>query len=156
MKDHLDRIEVWRILRQVAQARADGRNRLLNADDLVGRKVVDHDNISALERRSQALLKVGEKDFSIHGSVDQHRRDYSGMTQTRNERDGFPVPEGHMSDQALPACTAAVWPYHVGADGGLIEKHQSGGIEEPLLTNPATPCARHVGSLLFGGAQAFF
>ena len=48
MKDHLDWIEVGRILRQIAQARPDCRNGLFNTSDLVGRKVVDHDNISAL------------------------------------------------------------------------------------------------------------
>ena len=58
MKDHLDWIEVGRILRQIAQARPDCRNCLFNTSDLVGRKVVDHDNISALERWSETLLEV--------------------------------------------------------------------------------------------------
>lgn len=156
MKHHLDRIEVRGILRQIAQVRPNGSNRFLYANNFVGGKVVDHDNVSALESGSQALLEVGEKDFSVHGSVDQHRCNYSGVTQAGNECDGFPMSERHMSDQALPARTAAVWPYHVGADGGLIDKHQSCRIKEPLLTNPATPCARHIGPLLFCRAQAFF
>ena len=156
MKDHLDRIEVRRILRQIAQACADSLDGLLNAEDPVGGKIVNHDNVSALERRSQTLLEVGQKDFSIHGSVNQHRRDYSGMTQACNESHGFPMSQRHISDQALSPRAAAVRSHHVGADCGLVDEHQSCWVEEPLFTNPATTRPSHVGALLFRGAQAFF
>src|SRR5260221_8110355 len=49
-----------------------------------GRLSTNH-NVSALEHRSQTLLEVGQKDFAVHCSVDQHRRDYSGETQARND-----------------------------------------------------------------------
>ena len=52
MKHHLDRIEVRRILRQVAQTCTSCLDGFLNTNDFMGRKIVDHHNISALERRS--------------------------------------------------------------------------------------------------------
>src|SRR5713226_9540043 len=94
MKDHLDWIEVRGILRQIAQACADCLDGVFDAKDFVGGKVVHHHNVSALERRGQTLLEVGQKDFAVHCSVDQHRRDYSGETQARNEGHGLPVPSG--------------------------------------------------------------
>src|SRR5258707_9093010 len=116
MKDHLDWIEVRGILRQIAQACADCLDGVFDAKDFVGGKVVHHHNVSALERRSQTLLEVGQKDFAVHCSVDQHRRDYSGETQARNEGHGLPVAQWHISDQALSARTAAIRSHHVGAD----------------------------------------
>src|SRR5260370_36211789 len=89
MKDHLDWIEVRGILRQIAQACADCLDGVFDAKDFVGGKVVHHHNVSALERRRQTLLEVGQKDFAVHCSVDQHRRDYSGETQARNEGHGL-------------------------------------------------------------------
>src|SRR5260221_5218071 len=102
MKDHLDWIEVRGILRQIAQACADCLDGVFDAKDFVGGRVVHHHNVSALERRSQTLLEVGQKDFAVHCSVDQHRRDYSGETQARNKGHGLPVAQWHISDQALP------------------------------------------------------
>ena len=156
MKDHLDWIEVRGILRQIAQACADCLDGVFDAKDFVGGKVVHHHNVSALERRSQTLLEVGQKDFAVHCSVDQHRRDYSGETQARNEGHGLPVAQWHISDQALSARTAAIRSHHVGADRGLVDEHQSGRVKKPLLTNPASTCPSDVGALLFRRAQAFF
>src|SRR5260370_625832 len=151
MKDHLDWIEVRGILRQIAQACADCLDGVFDAKDFVGGKVVHHHNVSALERRSQTLLEVGQKDFAVHCSVDQHRRDYSGETQARNEGHGLPVAQWHISDQALSARTAAIRSHHVGADRGLVDEHQSGRVKKPLLTNPASTCPSDVGALLNRG-----
>jgi hypothetical protein len=156
VKDQLDWIEVRGILRQIAQACADCGDGFLRTDNLVSWKIVHHNNVSTPERRRQALLQIGEEDFSVHGAVDQHWGNYSATAQAGDECDGFPVPERDMSDQALPAWAATVGPYHVGADGGLIEKHQFSGIEKPLLTNPPSPCPRYISALAFGRAQSFF
>jgi hypothetical protein len=156
MKHHLDRIEVWRILRQVAQTCANCFDGFLNPKDFMGRKIVDHHNISALERRSQALLQVGEKNFSIYSSVDHHRGDYSGVAQTGDQCHRLPVSQRDISDQALSARTAAVRSHHIGADRGLVDKHQSCRVEEPLLTNPASARPSYVGALLLCRSQAFF
>jgi hypothetical protein len=42
---HLDRVEIGRILRQVAQRCAGCRNRLGNAGHLMGAQVIHHDDI---------------------------------------------------------------------------------------------------------------
>src|SRR6185369_10719478 len=54
----LDRIEIGRVFRQEPQCRSDLLDRLLDARDLVGAEVVEHDNIVALEGRSQTLLDI--------------------------------------------------------------------------------------------------
>jgi len=52
----LDGIEVQRVLRQVAQCCPRSLDRFADPVHLVGREVVYHDNVIALERRNQALL----------------------------------------------------------------------------------------------------
>jgi hypothetical protein len=102
------------------------------------------------------LFEVGQKDFPVHCSVNHHRGDYSGKTQARDECLGLPVSQWYMPDQALSAWTPTIRSDHVGADRRLVNKHKSCGVEEPLLTNPASTRPSHVGSLLFRRAQAFF
>src|SRR4029077_185696 len=62
----------------------------------------------------------------------------------------------HAINQSHAAWGVAVEPHHVGVDAGFIDKNQAGGVKQALLADPpaARPC--HVGTLLFGGAQAFF
>src|SRR5215510_6581023 len=56
---HLDGVQVRRVLGQTAKRGAARFNRLTNASRFVRRKIVDHDNILALERGGQTLLDVG-------------------------------------------------------------------------------------------------
>src|SRR5258708_36788157 len=46
--------------------------------------------------------------------------------------------------------------HQAGAGGGLVDEHQSGGIKQALLANPAPPRPRHVRPFLLRRAQAFF
>src|SRR6195256_6311662 len=48
MEHHLDRVKVWGILRQVAQACANSSDRLLYTSNLVEGNVVGHHNVPAL------------------------------------------------------------------------------------------------------------
>src|SRR5262249_60697416 len=66
----LDRIEVWRILGQVAQLCAGSLDGLLHAGDVVEGDVVDGHNVPTLERGAQTVLDVGQEGFSVHGSFD--------------------------------------------------------------------------------------
>ena len=66
MKDQLDRIQVGRVLRQIAQACTNCGDNFLRAENFVSRKIVDHDDVSALERWRQALLEIGKEDFPVH------------------------------------------------------------------------------------------
>src|SRR6516164_223426 len=69
-----DRVEVRRILRQIAKRCPSTFNCLLDASNFVRWKVVHHHDIAAPERRNQALFHVGQEHFSIHGAVDHHGR----------------------------------------------------------------------------------
>src|SRR3974390_1927690 len=57
-------VEVWRILRQVAQFCAASLDRLLHAGDFVEGDVVDDHNVLTFERGDQTLLDVSQEGFS--------------------------------------------------------------------------------------------
>ena len=55
-----------RVLGQIAKRSAARFNRFAYASRFVRRKIVDHDDILALEGRGQTLFDVGQKLGSIH------------------------------------------------------------------------------------------
>jgi len=55
-----------RVLGQIAKRRAARFNRLANASGFVRRKVVDHDDILALEGRGQTLFDISQELGSVH------------------------------------------------------------------------------------------
>src|ERR1700680_24397 len=97
------RVKVRRIRRQVAQACTDSLDRLFHTPNLVERDIVDHHNVSALERWDQTLLYVSQEGLSIHGSFDQHRSHDAGLPQPSDKRHRIPVSHRGIADQALAA-----------------------------------------------------
>src|ERR1700680_3952172 len=97
------RVKVRRIRRQGAQACTDSLDRLFHTPNLVERDIVDHHNVSALERWDQTLLYVSQEGLSIHGSFDQHRSHDAGLPQPSDKRHRIPVSHRGIADQALAA-----------------------------------------------------
>src|SRR6266480_3607045 len=63
---------------------------------------------------------------------------------------------GNGPDQSFAPRATAPKSHQAGAGGGLVDKHQSRGIKQALLANPAPPRPRHVRPFLLARAQAFF
>ena len=152
----LDRIEVGRILWQIAKNRSRSSDDLFQSRGEVGGRVIHHDDIAGPERRKQALLGIGQKGLLIHRAFDHHRRGHSVMTQRSHEGECLPVSERYMADQPDTAGSAPPEAHHIGADCGLVDKHQPGGVKQALLSDPASSRSGYVGSLTLGGLQAFF
>jgi hypothetical protein len=79
---HLDRIEVGRVFGQIAKRRAARFDRLANSDSLVGREIVDHDDILGSERRGKTPFDIGQEPLSGHGAVNGLRR-HAGAARPR-------------------------------------------------------------------------
>ena len=78
------------------------------------------------------------------------------VAQSDNQGDGLPMAVGNGPDQSFAPRATAPKSHQAGAGGGLVDKHQSGGIKQALLANPAPPRPRHVRPFLLARAQAFF
>src|SRR5258707_13124276 len=90
------------------------------------------------------------------GPIDHERCDHPVVAQSDNQGDGLPMAVGNGPDQSFPPRATAPKSHQAGAGGGLVDEHQSGGIKQALLANPAPPRPRHVRPFVLRLAQAFF
>lgn len=153
---HLDRVEVGRVRRQIAQLRASGLDDLSNIVVLVGGQIVHHHDVAWLQGRDQASLQVDAKDLAIHRLVDDKGSGDSVVAQCRDEGGDLPVTVWNLADQALATAAAATQSRHVGRGAGLIDEDEAGWIKQPLLRFPDLAGHRHVGPILLGRVNAFF
>jgi hypothetical protein len=153
---HLDRVKVGGILGQIAKGCARGFDRLAHAGDFVGSKIINYHDVVSLERWREALLNIGHEHFSGHRPIEHHRCHHLVVPKCGYESDRLPGPLRHIINHPLATWSAAVEPHHVGTDCGLVDKDQMGGVKQPLLSDPAPACPRHVRSLPFGCLQTFF
>ena len=114
----------------------------------MGLQVVHDDDITAMQRRSQTLFDIGQEPRSVHCSIDHEGCNHSVVTQAGYQSDGLPMPLWDVSDQPLAAEATAPEPQHIGAGGGLVDEHQSGGVKQALLSDPSPACPGHVRSFL--------
>jgi hypothetical protein len=102
----LDRIEIWRIGRQVKQARACRIDRFFVSRNLVDAGIVYDNDVAALESRGNAFLDLGNEHRAVHGAIKYERRYHCPLPQASDERDNFPVSFRCIADQPLSARTA--------------------------------------------------
>jgi len=153
---HLDRVEVGGIFRQVPKRRSSLFNDLANPGTDVHSAVVDDDDVTAPQCWAQTLLQIGQKYLSGHGSLKGHWRSHFIVPQRSYERDCLPGAKRYATDHSHPPPSAPSEPNHAGGDGGFVEKYQSGGVKQALLSDPKSTRSRHICSLSFSSLQAFF
>src|SRR6266478_9438636 len=66
---HFDRVKVGGILRQIAKGCSRGLDRLADAGDFVGSKIIDHHDIGSLQRWHEPMFNIGKEHLSGHRSV---------------------------------------------------------------------------------------
>src|SRR5215470_3121406 len=77
----LDRVKVGGVLRQIAKGCARGLDRLADAGDFVGSKIIDHHDVVSLQCWHEALFNIGHEHF-VRSSV---RRTSSAPPSCRAE-----------------------------------------------------------------------
>ena len=124
--------------------------------DHVGSEIVQHDDVAAAERGSQALLDVGPEDVAIHGAFDHQGRRQLVAAQGRHEGQRLPGSERHAPDHPLAPRASAGEASHGGGHRGFIDEDKAGRIKQGLLPDPVPASAGHVRPVLLGRSQAFF
>src|ERR1700738_1288677 len=147
----LDRVEIGRVLRQIAKYRPRFLDRLSNPGDQVDSAVVHDADIVAPECGNQAMLDIGEEHLSGHGTLDHHRRSHLIMARGAHEGDRLPCSKRNGANHPGALWSPAPGRIYIGADYSLVDNHQPGGIKHALLSHPASARAGHVRSLSFRG-----
>jgi hypothetical protein len=152
----LDRIEVWRVWRQIPESCASGFDQAAQGSRLVAAEIVHDDDVARLKLRNEDLLNIGAEAFAVDGTVEQARRGEAVAAQRAEERQRAPVAMWREAAHPL-----AFWPPsaqwgHVGLDPGLVNKDQAPGIELGLPCAPALASTRDVGACSLESEQRFF
>jgi len=152
----LDRIEIGRIGRQVAEFAARRLDRLADGGALVGAEIVHHHDVAGRERGEQDFGDVGEKPFAVHRAVQRHRRGQPIDAQTGGEGRHLPVAVRDLALEPLAARAASARARHVGGAAGFIDEDELSGIEKRLPGPPGLARGRHVRAILLARQHAFF
>ena len=155
-EEHLDRVQVGRVLRQEEEPGAGGADGLPDRGALVRAEVVHDDDVAGPQRRHQHPLDVEPEAVAVDRAVEEPGGLDAVTAQRGEEGHGLPVAMRHRGLQPLAARRPAAQRRHVGLGPGLVDEHQAGGIDPALVLHPLRPPARHVRTLPLGRDQRLF
>ena len=96
----LDRIEVRRVGRQVAQLGASIGDRFRDAGDFVSGEIVHDNDVTRPQLRRQHLLDPSEENGAVYGPIEDVGGDEATRGKATDERGAFPVAMGDRPVQA--------------------------------------------------------
>jgi hypothetical protein len=155
-KRELDWVEVARIGRQVKKQGSAGCDGGAYSLDLMGRQIVDHDDVAGRQVRRQHGLDIDQEGLSVHRPVENPGRDEPVAAQGGGESGGLPMSPRRLADQPKAASAPSMGAYQLGRGSSLVDEDQPLDDKPQLFGRPALPCFGHVGTFLFGGVQRFF
>ena len=152
----LDRVEVGAVGRQEEQRCAGLFDRSACRRHLVGRQVIEHDNVARDEGWHEQALDPSGEGRAVHGAVDQHRRGQPVEPQSGDEGCRLPVAVRDRRPAALAAWAAAAQARHLGRSPGLVDEDEPRGIEVGLVLKPGLALGLHVDPVLLAGVRRLF
>lgn len=150
-KGHFDWIEIWAVRRQEEQPCTLGPNGGLCERALVGREIVEDDDIPFCQRRSELGFNVGLEDAPVHRRINDEGSREAMTAQPGNEGLRLPMSERCLRAQPLALQAAATQPCHLGGGSGFVDEHQPVGLKpHPWLALglPFLPRLGDVGTIL--------
>jgi hypothetical protein len=155
-EEHLDRIEVGRVLGQEEELGTSGPERLTDGAAAMGSEIIHNDDVAWSQRRDEDLVDVLAEGLAIDRAIDEPRRLDAIMPQGSEEGHGRPAPMGHLRREALTAWAPATQRRHIGLGPGLVDEDEASGIDPILVGLPllASPC--DVGTIALAGDQRLF
>ena len=152
----LDRVEVRAIGWQKPNVRAHPLDGGTDLGLLMGRQVVEHDDIAHAQCGHQDLLDVREKTRTINWPIEHGRCAQAGEAKGGHHGVRLPVTARRVITQPSATRAATVPPQQVGRHTAFIEKNVPANIADRLPRTPSTPLSDDVGAALFVGVYRFF
>jgi hypothetical protein len=147
----LDRIEIGRVFGQELEACVTLGNCPGYGSALVTAEVIDHHDVTWLERGGEALFGIGGEDIGIHRTVDDHGREDLVPADGGDQGGGLPAAVRDLGDEPMAARATAMGPGHVGLGPGLVDENQLVGRQLRLPCAQLLPGLRDVRPILLGG-----
>jgi hypothetical protein len=152
----LDRVEVRAVGRKEPNVRAYALDSGADVRLLMGRQIVEYNDVAQLQCGHQHLLDVREKTETIDRPIEDGRG--AKAIEAKGSHDGvrLPVTAGRVITKSRATRAATVPPQEVGRHPAFIEKDVPLNIAERLPRAPTTTLSDDVGAALFVGVYGFF
>ncbi len=155
-EDLFDRIEIGAVGRQEQQPRASGPDRGPDSGLFVAGQIVQDDDVTWPQRRTELLLDPLGKACAIDWLIKHERRVDPVAAQGGDEGHRLPMAIRHLGVEPLAFGCPATQRGHVGLGPGLVDKNKASGVRSVLELLPLLAPPGHLGPQLFGGKHAFF
>ena len=155
-KSQLDRVQVRRVGRQIAQFSADSFDRFADSSDLMAGEIVHHHDVAGFQDRRQVLLDPGEEQGTVDGSLDGQRSDESLCAQRTEKGRCLPTSARSFFDQTRAEFRTAVASRQVGFGPRFIDENDFGRIDLFLRSAPSCTLLDNIGTILLAGNQRLF
>lgn len=152
----LNGIEIGTVRRKVDQLGAAGFDGFSNAGNFVRREIVHDDDVAWPQRRCQHLFDPGTEAFSVHRSVEKHRRDEAVERESTYKGDRFPVPVGDCRFAALASRRPTSPTRHFCRKTAFVDEDQTLWVQFALTVEPGLASRLHIGALLLTGMRSLF
>ncbi len=121
----LDRTEFGRVGRQKEQAGLGTFDQTTNFGRVMGTKVVEHDDISGIEARNEAVTNEVDEPRPIHGAVERLVGQNPIGAHSSDDADVFAPVGGPMIDDTLTTRSSAIRGRHRDVAARLVDEDQT-------------------------------
>ena len=119
-------------------------------------EVIEDDGVSRRERGAQDGAHIFQKNLSVHGRFDYHRRGDFVVSQCAHEGGCLPVAVGGRTDTAAALRRSAIGAGHIGGSPGFIDEYELFYVHRGQRFQPRFARQLHVRPILLAGVQRFF
>jgi hypothetical protein len=119
-------------------------------------QIVHDDDVALAQLRRKDALDTGPEGEPVDRGVEHEMRDHAACGQGGDEGRCFPVAVRNADAQAPAAAAAAAGSGHVAGRPGLVDEHETLGVEIELAFEPRLAALQDVRPILFAGARSLF
>ena len=152
----LDRVQVRAVGRQVPDLRPGRRDQLSHPRTFVAGEVVQHDDLTAMQRRQQNPLDIDLESIAVDRPVQRPGSMDPVEADRREHGRGFPVARRGGRQQPPATRTTAVRADHVRLGPAFIDESQASRVDVRRVEPPLPAGLPYVGPVLLGGSERFF
>ncbi len=155
-KRELDGIEVGAVRRQESDEGPRLFNGGLHGRLFMDRQVVEHHDVTWLQRGDEHLFDIGEECGVVDRAVEDRWRLQAVPPQRGDHGVRLPVSAGRVIAEPQATWAAAIAPQQIGRDARFVEKDEVPSIAQRLRILPVAPGRGDIRATLFVGVYGFF
>lgn len=148
-----DRVEVWRVGRQVTERGAGLFDEFPDTVHFMGSQIVHDDQLTGLQLRTQDVFQISPEDIAIGGCFDRHCSHPSGNTDRSQHRQRSPAAGRNSFVDARAIQPTSITPRHFRGDAALVNEDELRRIDLSGFLPPELALCFDSLAVLLGGVE---